>query len=386
MERILHALFAKHGPSDVSNRHYRKKRPEGEGRRTRSSAPLYCPFRISHSVILPKEFLLPEHNNNCRPCVDYLRISITDRCNQRCFYCMPHGDVPLFQHSEILTYEEILTVVTAAVKTGFRKFRLTGGEPLVRKNICELIRGIVAINGVEEVVLTTNGALLEKMAPALADAGLRRLNVSLDTLNPLKFRKITKSDNFYRVLRGIETARRVGLNPLKINMVVIGGVNDDEVEDFGRWAIKEALTVRFIEYMPIGCRHCWDAAKLVAVDAIRRRLERVATLQPLERRASDGPARRYRLGATEGEVGLIGAVSEHFCRFCNRLRLTPEGKLRPCLLSDEEIDVKIPLRAGCDERTLIDLIQTAVGAKAGHRAPDLRGEQRVRRSMSRIGG
>ena len=325
------------------------------------------------------------HDNYHCPSVDYLRISVTDRCNQRCFYCMPHGDIPVFAHSEILRYEEILAIVRAAVKTGFRKFRLTGGEPLVRKNICELIREMVAIDGVEEVALTTNGALLENMAPALADAGLRRLNVSLDTLNPLKFRKITKSDNYYRVLRGIETARKVGLNPLKINMVVIGGVNDDEVEDFGRWAIKEALTVRFIEYMPIGCRHCWDAAKLVAIDAIRRRLARVATLEPLDRRIGDGPAKRYRLGTT-AEIGLIGAVSEHFCSSCNRLRLTPEGKLRPCLLRDKEIDIKIPLRAGCDERRLIDLIQTAVGAKTGHHAPDLLGESRVQRNMSRIGG
>lgn len=329
---------------------------------------------------------MPEPNNQRCPRVDYLRISITDRCNQRCFYCMPHGDLPLFEHSDILRYEEILTIVAAAVKAGFRKFRLTGGEPLVRKNVCELIRGMVAIEGVKEVVLTTNGVLLEPMASALAAAGLRRLNVSLDTLNPLKFRKITKRDNFYRVLRGIETARRVGLTPLKINMVVITGVNDDEVEEFGRWAMNEALTVRFIEYMPIGRRNCWDAAKFVPIDAIRRRLERVAALLPLDRRATDGPAKRYRLGTTAGEIGLIGAVSEHFCRSCNRLRLTPEGKLRPCLLSDEEIDIKVPLRAGCGERTLIDLIQMAVGAKADRCGPELLREQRVRRSMSRIGG
>jgi GTP 3',8-cyclase len=299
---------------------------------------------------------------------------------------MPQGDVPLFDHSEILRYEEILAIVAAAVKTGFRKFRLTGGEPLVRKNICELIRKMVAIEGVDEVVLTTNGALLDPMARDLVAAGLRRVNISLDTLNPLKFRKITKSDNFYRVLQGIETARKAGLTPLKINMVVIGGVNDDEVEDFGRWAAQEALTVRFIEYMPIGCRHRWDAAQFVSIDAIRRRLEKVMALEPLERRALDGPAKRFRLGTSLGEIGLIGAVSEHFCHSCNRLRLTSEGKLRPCLFSDEEIDVKIPLRAGCDESTLIDLIQTAVGAKIDHRAPNLLVGKSARRSMSRIGG
>lgn len=318
--------------------------------------------------------------------VDYMRISITDRCNQRCFYCMPQGDVQLFRHCEILSYEEILSIVAAAVKTGFRKFRITGGEPLVRKGICELIRNMVAMAGVDEVVLTTNGVLLEDLAPALYAAGLRRLNISLDTLNPIKFQKITKRDHFQHVLRGIEAARRVGLNPLKINMVVIRGVNEDEVEDFARWAIQEALTVRFIEYMPIGCRHLWDAEKFVSIDEIRLRLEQVMDLHPLNRGASDGPASRYRLGATQGEIGLIGAVSHHFCHSCNRLRLTPEGKLRPCLLRDEEIDIRNPLRAGCDEARLIDLIHAAVGAKINRYAPDLLFKQRAQRGMSRIGG
>lgn len=329
---------------------------------------------------------MAEPDNQGKRKVDYLRISITDRCNQRCFYCMPKGDMPLFKRSEILSYEEILNIAAAAVKAGFRKFRLTGGEPLVRKNVCELIRNMVSMPGVDEVVLTTNGALLEKMARQLYDAGLRRLNVSLDTLKPLKFRKITKSDHFHQVMQGIEKARQVGLNPVKINMVVIGGVNDDELEDFGRWAIQEALTVRFIEYMPIGCRHRWDIARFVSIDDMRRRLERVMPLQPLSRRASDGPARRFRLGTTAGEIGLIGAVSEHFCHTCNRLRLTPEGKLRPCLLSDEEIDVKNRLRAGCDETTLIHLIKKAVGAKVEHQAPNLFLDRRVQRGMSRIGG
>jgi len=335
---------------------------------------------------LMKEQLLAEKERDRSSGVDYMRISITDRCNQRCFYCMPHGEIRLFRHNEILSYEEILAIVAAAVKTGFRKFRITGGEPLVRKGISGLIRNMVAVPGVEEVVLTTNGVLLEDLAPELYAAGLRRVNISLDTLNPLKFQKITRRDNFQRVLRGIEAARRVGFNPLKINMVVIRGINDDELEDFGHWAVREALAVRFIEYMPIGCRHLWDAEKLVTIDEIRRRLEQVMDLHPLKRRESDGPARRYRLGTTQGEVGLIGAVSRHFCHTCNRLRLTPEGKLRPCLLRDEEIDIKSLLRAGCDQAALIDLIQTAVGAKINHHAPDLHFEQRAQRGMSRIGG
>ncbi|MFZ1986694.1 MAG: GTP 3',8-cyclase MoaA [Desulfatitalea sp.] len=326
-------------------------------------------------------------NDSERPrCVDYMRISITDRCNLRCFYCMPQGDVQLFRHTEILSYEEILSIVAAAVKTGFRKFRITGGEPLVRRGICGFIRNMVDMAGVEEVVLTTNGVLLADLAPQLYAAGLRRLNISLDTLHPLKFQKITKRDQFQRVLQGIEAARRVGFNPLKINMVVIRGINDDELEDFGRWAIREALTVRFIEYMPIGCRNMWDAGKFVSIDEIRLRLERVMDLYPLNRRAYDGPAKRYRLGTTQGEIGLIGAVSHHFCRSCNRLRLTAEGKLRPCLLRDEEIDIKVPLRSGCDEAALMDRIQMAVRTKVNHHPTDRIFEQGAQRGMSRIGG
>jgi GTP 3',8-cyclase len=299
---------------------------------------------------------------------------------------MPHGIGRFFKHSEMLSYEEILTIVGAAVRTGFRKFRLTGGEPLVRRGICGLIKKMVGMTGVEEVVLTTNGVLLEEMAQALYAAGLRRLNISLDSLNPLKFRSITKRDHFQRVLRGIESARRVGFKPIKVNMVVIRGVNDDELEDFASWATQKELLVRFIEYMPIGGRHLWDEGKLVSIDEIRLRLERLTALQPVSRCASDGPAQRYRLGTSKAEIGLIGAVSHHFCHTCNRLRLTPEGKLRPCLVRDEEIDIKIPLRAGCSEAKLIDLIQTAVGNKINHYAPDLLFEQGAQRGMSRIGG
>jgi cyclic pyranopterin phosphate synthase len=333
-----------------------------------------------------KEQLLTAKIRDRSSGVDYMRISITDRCNQRCFYCMPHGDVQLFTHAEILRYEEILSIVQAAVRSGFRKFRITGGEPLVRKGVCELIRRMVALKGVEEVVLTTNGVLLENLAPSLYAAGLKRVNISLDTLNPIKFQKITGRDHFHRVLRGIAAARRVGLDPLKINMVVIRGINDDEVEAFGRWAAQEELAVRFIEFMPIGCGQRWGEDKLVSIDEIRGRLEQVMELYPLSPRASDGPAVRYRLGTSRGEVGLIGAVSHHFCHRCNRLRLTPEGKLRPCLLRDEEIDIRNPLRSGCDQDVLIDLIQTAVGAKINRCAPDLQFNRRAQRGMSRIGG
>lgn len=329
---------------------------------------------------------MTEKENDRSCCVDYMRISITDRCNQRCFYCMPHGGIRPFRHSQILRYEEILAVVGAAVKTGFRKFRITGGEPLVRKGVCGFIHRIFKVPGVEEVVLTTNGVLLAEMAPALYAAGLRRVNISLDTLNPLKFQKITKRNHFQHVMRGIEAARRAGLNPLKINVVVIRGVNDDELEDFVRWAVGEALVVRFIEYMPIGAGHQWNPDKFISIEEMRQHLEKTMPLYPLQHRACDGPASRYRLGTTQGEIGLIGAVSHHFCHSCNRLRLTPEGKLRPCLLRDEEIDIREALRADCGQAALIDLIQTAVGNKINHRASDLHLNQRVQRGMSRIGG
>ena len=333
-----------------------------------------------------KEQLLVSQERDRSSGVDYMRISITDRCNQRCFYCMPHGDIQLFSHDEILRYEEVLSIVGAAVKTGFRKFRITGGEPLLRKGVCELIRRMVALEGVEEVALTTNGVLLADLAPGLYAAGLKRVNISLDTLNPLKFQKITKRNHFHRVLRGIAIARRAGMKPLKINMVVIRGINDDELVDFGRWAARENLAVRFIEFMPIGSRQPWDVDKLVSVDEIRMRLEQEMDLHPLRRRASDGPAKRYRIGTGRGEIGLIGAVSHHFCRSCNRLRLTPEGKLRSCLLRDEEIDIRGPLRSGCDQGMLIDLLQAAVRAKIHHYAPDLQLHQCAQRGMSRIGG
>lgn len=326
------------------------------------------------------------YDDICFRNVDYLRISITDRCNQRCIYCMPHGRLQRFEHSAILRYEEILAIAGAAAKLGFRKFRLTGGEPLVRRGVCQLIRDLAALPGAHEVVLTTNGVLLGQMAPALYAAGLRRLNISLDTLNPLKFRKITRRDHFRRVLRGIATARAVGFDPIKINTVVIRGMNDDELEAMANWAGREALTVRFIEYMPIGCRHRWDAEKFISIDEIRERLEAVAPLHPLRRGAFDGPAVRYRLGGGPGEIGLIGAVSHHFCYACNRLRLTSEGKLRSCLLRDEEIDIKAPLRRGCGEAELMERIRQAVAAKIHHRTAEGLFESPARRGMSRIGG
>ncbi len=316
--------------------------------------------------------------------VDYLRISITDRCNLRCFYCQPE-EIPIFQHTDILSYEEILFIVRAAAKAGFHKIRLTGGEPLARRDITNLISSLTAVDGIEEVTLTTNGVLLEDMASSLFTAGLRRINVSLDTLHPLKFYKITGKNYFHQVWRGLEQALALGFDPIKINMVVIRGVNDDELELFARWAMESPFCIRFIEYMPIGPKNGWHPSKFVSIDEMRSRLMRMGTLDQMTPSESDGPAQCFYLNSS-GKIGLIGALSHCFCQTCNRLRLTPDGKLRPCLLSDQEIDVKGRLRSNCTEGDLIRLIHQTVLTKFENSGYLEQRPQSSCRGMSRIGG
>ncbi len=317
--------------------------------------------------------------------ITYLRVSVTDRCNQRCFYCMPFNGVEPFRHSQILTYEEIARVVRAAVRAGIVKIRLTGGEPLVRKNICELVSLIANTTGIVDLGLTTNGALLGRMAGELFDAGLRRINVSLDTLNPAKFFGITGTRHFQDVLDGIETALETGFDPVKINMVAIRGVNDDELEDFAGLSVERPFHVRFIEYMPVGSAGDWSIEKTIPSNEILERLRKLGTLLPVPGNRLDGPSERYRFENAKGEIGLIGAVSNHFCRLCNRLRLTADGKLRPCLMSDEEVDIKSVLREGGSEERLAEVLKRAIALKPdGHRID--REAVQFRRSMSRIGG
>jgi GTP 3',8-cyclase len=318
--------------------------------------------------------------------VNYLRISVTDRCNQRCFYCMPDEGLALYDHRKILSYEDILAVVRAAGSCGFSKFRLTGGEPLIRREICSLIRRMAQMDHVKELALTTNGVLLAEMATDLRQAGLNRLNVSLDTLNPMKFQKITRRDHFARVLSGIEQARAAGFTSVKINVVVIRGVNDDELEAFARWSMETGLVVRFIEYMPIGRNNGWNRSKFIPSEEIRFRLSKTAALLPLASSATDGPAQRFALGSSPGEIGFIGAMSNHFCPTCNRLRLTPDGKLRPCLMSDQEIDLAPTLRTGGDEQELIRLLKAAVMAKPTASQDRELTQLGCSRAMSRMGG
>lgn len=319
--------------------------------------------------------------------IDYLRIAVTDRCNLRCVYCMPEEGVPFRPHDEILRYEEIERIVRVAASLGIRRVRLTGGEPLVRRDLVELVRALAAIPGIEDLSLTTNGTLLAEQAHALAQAGLKRVNVSLDTLDPQRFRAITRQGELTTVLAGIQAALEAGLTPVKINMVVMRGVNDDELIAMAHQTLTQPWHVRFIEWMPVGetARTGHWHEHLISAAEMRARL--AAAFGPLTPTpvTGAGPARTFRLPQALGTLGFISAVSEHFCATCNRLRLTADGKLRFCLLREGELDLRGPLRAGLDDGSLAELFRTAVRAKpVGHTLREgLTVHDRV---MAQIGG
>ena len=294
--------------------------------------------------------------------INYLRISVTDRCDLRCIYCMPAEGVWQISHKDILTYEEIQAIVQAAAELGINKIRLTGGEPLVRSGLSKLIQMLAEIDAIDDISLTTNGTLLGRYAAELKSAGLRRINVSLDTLKPEKFEFITRRDMFSDVLEGIDVARSVGLNPVKINTVVMSGINDDELLDFAAKTINEEWHVRFIELMPFAGQGV-NAPQFISVSDMRKRLELLGELEPCLPSAGNGPAKYFRFPQSRGTIGFITPVSEHFCFQCNRLRLTADGKLRPCLLAEDEIDLKQPLRSGISSAGLKQLIEEAVARK-----------------------
>ena len=295
--------------------------------------------------------------------INYLRISVTDRCNLRCIYCMPAGGVYLLPHPDILTYEEIYTVAKAAAELGINKVRISGGEPLVRSSLPRLIQMLSQIDAIDDISLTTNGILLGRYAAELKSAGLRRVNVSLDTLRQDRFESITRcSYNLGDVLEGIDAARSAGLNPVKINMVVMSGINDDEVLNFATKTINDGWHVRFIELMPVAASST-IALQFVPVSDMRSRLEQLGELEPCLPGIGNGPASYFRFPQATGTIGFITPISEHFCFRCNRLRLTADGKLRPCLLAEEEIDLKQPLRSGISSGGLKQLIEEAVAKK-----------------------
>ena len=306
--------------------------------------------------------------------ITYLRVSVTDLCNLRCRYCMPDG-VCRKRHEEILSFEEITEIVEAAAKLGISKIRITGGEPLVRRGCVDLCRMIAGVEGIREIDLTTNGTLLPRYAEDLKAAGVTRVNISVDSLVPEKYREITGGGRLEDALAGIDAAFRAGLTPVKLNTVLIGGFNDDEIEDFVELTRDTPLELRFIELMPMG-GHFGRSAYLPG-DTV---LERVPALSPLPE--GGGVARLYRLPDGRGRVGLISPLSRHFCASCNRLRLTSEGSLKPCLHSDQEIPVR-----GRHGEELLDTLRRAIFDKPRmHGTLDADHLSGAGRTMNTIGG
>jgi cyclic pyranopterin phosphate synthase len=317
--------------------------------------------------------------------IDYMRISITDRCNLRCVYCMPDKGVKLFEHKDILRYEEIVRVVSIAASLGVRKIRITGGEPLIRRNLSFLIASIKTIHAIEDISLTTNGVLLEKYAGELADTGLNRVNISLDTLRPDRYSEITRGGDIAPVLKGIEATEKAGLLPVKINMVPIRYLNDDEIADFARMTLTTPRHVRFIEFMPIGSRDLWSDERYISTDELKKTAEKIAPLTPVRLR-KNGPAKYFRFEGAPGVIGFISALTHHFCGDCNRLRLTADGKLRLCLFSETEIDLKPALRKQSSDKEIERLLRLAIEVKPEGHNIDQRDDLSSLKNMSRIGG
>jgi cyclic pyranopterin phosphate synthase len=318
--------------------------------------------------------------------INYLRMSITDRCQLRCVYCTYWQEWQKRPPAEILRYEELLRLAALAARAGVRKIRITGGEPLVRRGIVGFLQGLNRIPGIDQVCLTTNGVLLRELAPALYDAGLRHLNVSLDTLKRDRYRRITGNDKLPAVMAGLERAASLGFHPLKINCVALRGINDDEVLDIAGLAREHPVQVRFIELMPTASRTWWQGHFLPMAE-VRRRLGVLGPLEPIIRDVAAGPARTFRVPGFRGELGFISPMSDHHCPTCNRLRLSSEGKVRPCLLEAKEMDLKGPLRQGVSDGFLSYLFQEAVRLKHQKTGHSLSGPDSIRDfSMVSIGG
>ncbi|MCP4666885.1 MAG: GTP 3',8-cyclase MoaA, partial [Deltaproteobacteria bacterium] len=295
--------------------------------------------------------------------LNYLRISVTDRCNLSCTYCMPPGGVPKLRHADILTYEEILRLAGIALGLGVDKIRVTGGEPLVRKGICAFLSRLTVLPGLKDVSLTTNGVYLKEHLEKIRSSGIKRINVSLDTLKRERFETITGYDGLQAVLEGVKLAETSGFRPVKINVVVIKGVNDDELPDFARLSQQYPYHVRFIEYMPLGLQNEDNHLHHVPNALIKEELGKLGRLRPVPKTALDGPAERFRYEGAPGEIGFISPVTQHFCSQCNRLRLRASGSLRSCLLSQKEVDLKGPMRNGASDHDLMQLFLKVVAEK-----------------------
>lgn len=315
--------------------------------------------------------------------INYLRVSITDRCNLRCRYCVD-GSFGYIPHEEILTYEEMLRLVRIAARLGVQKVRLTGGEPLARKGIEYLLREINTINGISDVSLTTNGVFLGDKIKELQQAGLKRINISLDTMKKDRFAYITGVDAFDNVIRSIEMATSAGLDPIKINTVIIKGFNDDEILNFVKAARKWNHHVRFIEFMPFGDSSLWNSNEIITSSQIEDIIRAAFTLAPSTTN-DNGPARMYDIEGGSGKIGFISPVSTHICSECNRIRLTSNGMLRPCLFSDTEFDVKTLLRNGGSDDEIATFMKEVVQAKP-EKKREMGHIRKCQRSLRGIGG
>ena len=315
-----------------------------------------------------------------------LRVSVTDRCNLRCTYCMPAEGIAVAPRDELLTFEELQRVVRLAVNLGVRQVRLTGGEPLVRRDLPRLVEQLAAIPGLDDLSLTTNAVLLADLAAPLRDAGLQRINISLDALDPALFARVTRRDTYDRVLAGIAAAQEAGLDPIKINVVSARGITESQIVPFGHFARDSGLEVRFIEYMPLDASRTWEHKQVLTEEEIRTSLAAaILPLVPVEQPTA-GPASEYLFADGVGRIGFIPTVSNPFCSHCDRFRLTADGKLRGCLFSIDEFDLRSPLRRGATDEDLRDVIRNTLAAKGpGHNINTPTFIQ-PERTMSAIGG
>lgn len=362
------------------------------------------PFKVNYTVSLPTT---PQRFSHTRPqylCynlvwrtshgmaydrfarpIHYLRVSLTDHCNLRCIYCMPE-EMTFRPSAALMQDEEIIRLTRLFARLGFDKIRLTGGEPTVRANVVEIVRQIAATPGIRSVTMTTNGILLKRLARPLAEAGLQRVNISLDTLNPAKFKRLTRWGDIEDVWEGILAAEEAGLTPIKLNAVVVRGYNEEDVADLARLSLNHPWQIRFIEMMPFGGATDLQTGQMVTAEEIKQRIEAsLGPLEPLRDGQLDGEARLYRLPGAMGDIGIIASVSAPFCASCTRARLTADGVLRLCLLRELEVDLLTPLRQGASDEDLRRLILDAIWHKPwGHGLAQ--GEIPLNRTMSQIGG
>jgi len=318
--------------------------------------------------------------------ITYLRISVTDRCNLRCIYCMPEEGLPWIPKSEILTYEEIARIATAAADAGVSSVRLTGGEPLIRRDLAALVRMLAAIPGIEDIALSTNGLLLAERVDELVDAGLSRVNVSLDTLRDDRFFTIARRAGLDRVLRGIDAALGAGVGPLKINCVVMRGQNDDELADFATLTRDRPVFVRFIEVMPVKENLDLQRGAYISADEILDRVRSLGELLPSAGPPGNGPARYFAFRGARGALGVISPLSHDYCERCNRVRLTADGRLRLCLFGDQHIDLRTPVRTGASRDELVALLRGSMRIKPERHHLRLGEHSSRMRALSEIGG